>query len=205
MFIFCVMSSYDSSVSFLLIHRSLYPNKTSHLNLLCYDNLSLKKLIIGNNRVVKGGWSSFGTRSKTGINFPHRQCYVTYSQRTFTTCINMIIYPNYLKDQCVGLRGICFWKWIIMFIIMSLFLYYHLKLSVFFSQNENESLISTWGVGPFHRARHVVSTIAQIGQTKHWLQRGPFTFLRFLKATLYALKGRGIQLVAICSLTTRCH
>lgn len=67
-------------VSFLLIHRIFHPNKNGHLILFCYDNLSLKKHIIGNNRVVK--WvgavlSAPGTGSKNAIDFfPHRQCCV---------------------------------------------------------------------------------------------------------------------------------
>lgn len=65
LFIFCVMSSYDLSVSFLLIHRSLYPNENSQLILLCH-NLSLKKHIIGNDRVVKCVGADSVTRLTAG-------------------------------------------------------------------------------------------------------------------------------------------
>lgn len=47
-----------------------------HLILLCYDNLSLKKHIIGNNRVAKwdrAGLAAFGTGSNSAINFFCRQ------------------------------------------------------------------------------------------------------------------------------------
>ena len=43
-----------------------------------------------------------------------------------------------------------------------------------------------------------VSTVAQSGQTKHWLQRGSFLFL---VATVEG-EARSVQLVAICNHTT---
>lgn len=54
--------------------------------------------------------------------------------------------------------------------------------------------------------RHV-STAAQNGQTKCGLQGEPFIILEAAICTGLVDEGeaRGIQLVAVCSVTTRCH
>ena len=85
-----------------------------------------------------------------------------------------------LKVQRAGWKEIRGQIWNIIFIIMFLFLFNHLtwRIAVFLLPTSLLYLQSEWEFLMESTIIHrYVSTVAQKGHSKHWLQRGPFVFL----------------------------